>query len=222
MRFTFRHGSKPKALLALLATCLAGCTAGSAPRGGGGGGGGATPGDSAPPDLAVPVPVQNAPPLIPTETRRVAVQSPCGQVILECESSQPVPIISIQPFNEQFVTLNDGTAIIAGVSLDGIETVQLIGGNSIPGLGATQITYSWTHGGTDRDPASLAPGPEFSTEPNPLVRLGAGFHYLRLTVRNGTEPALSDWSPDNLQANFLELEVEVRSSSSPIIDDPKG
>lgn len=176
--------------------------------------------DSSPSPTATPVPTTDDPPsatskpLLPTESPRVAFQSACGQAVFACSGAEPVPLIEIIPEATQFVTVADGRIVVTGENEDGVETIRLSGSGSVPGTGATNVTYSWSYGAVDDNPDSFVPGTEFSTEADPVVRMGEGFHYVRLIVRNGTDSALENWSPTDTQDDFLEMEIEIRISRS--------
>lgn len=155
--------------------------------------------------------------LPPAERQRVAIQSNCAQNVLACTGLRPIPDIDIDPGPDQFLTFGQDSVVITGKSETGIELVRLLGSSSIPGTGADALSYSWSYGATDTDRDSLRPGVEFSRAPDVLVGMAEGFHYVRLIVRNGDQPAMENWSPDDNQTNFLELEIEVRISDSPFL-----
>lgn len=132
----------------------------------------------------------------------------------------PIPDIDIDPGPDQFLTFGEAAVVITGKSESGVELVRLIGSNSVPGAGADSLSYSWSYGATDVDRDSLAPGIEFSRAPDVLVGMAVGFHYIRLIVRNGDEPAAENWSPDDNRTNFIELAIEIRFSDSPFLAKP--
>ncbi len=150
-------------------------------------------------------------PFVAGETKRVALQSGCAQTVLECSTVHPIVVLDVLPEEGQFVTESDTGFVVVGSNEDGSEVLRFRGSRSVPGQGATGLTYRWSTGATDDDPTTLAPGETFSTEPDPTVRMGVGFHYVRLTVRNDNAIA-GDPSTDDITTSFVEVEVEVRFS----------
>jgi len=132
----------------------------------------------------------------------------------------PIPDIDIAPGPDQFLTFGEGAVVITGKSETGVELVHLIGSNSIPGSGADSLSHSWSYGATDANRDTLTPGIEFSRASDVLVGMAVGFHYIRLIVRNGDEPAAENWSPNDNQTNFIELAIEIRFSDSPFLAKP--
>jgi hypothetical protein len=206
------------AVVCALTTALLGCDAAT----GNGNTPNATPSPiptptPAPTPMPTPTPTPTPPPaapLLPADQPRFAFQSGCAQNVLACESSRPLPVIEIEPGPNQFVTISDDGIVIVGESADEIETVKLIGSGSVPGTGFLQVTYSWSRGATDTDPATLTPGPEFSREAEVEVRMAKGFHYVRLTVHNGSDPPPSNPSPSDLDTDFRERQIEIRIAPS--------
>ena len=149
------------------------------------------------------------------EGQRAAFQSQCAQNVITCTVSFPVAVIGTGFLPGQVVTTTPAGLRIDGQDGDGVELVQLVGSGSTAGQGATQIFYSWSAGAIDPDPCTLTAGAEFSTQADPQVLLQAGFHYIRLTVRNDLPPI------DSLDAgacgtftnyprqDFEEFEIEV-------------
>lgn len=155
---------------------------------------------------------QNA---IQPEAARVAFQSQCAQNVITCTDSFPEAVIDVEAIHGQSVTATDTGFLIEQPGTAPIWT-KLIGSDSDPGDNATEIQYRWSSRAEDADPCSLDPGPEFSTEADPLVLLEPGFHYIRLTVTN--DNIIGQLESDecgiigqNIPAyDFLEVEIEVR------------
>ncbi len=149
------------------------------------------------------------------EAKRVAFQSQCAQNVIECTSSWPTAVVDVPALAGQTVTETAAGFVIEG-AIHGAATVQLVGSNSDPGAGAQAIFYSWSNGATDDDPATLAPGTEFSMEADPLVTLRTGFHYIRLTVENDivreqvVSPDFGVIAEEVPSFDFVEVEVDVR------------
>ncbi|MCA9250498.1 MAG: hypothetical protein R3E58_13945 [Phycisphaerae bacterium] len=167
--------------------------------GGGGGdnGGGDTGGDTVP--------------FVTGETKRVALQSGCAQTVLECSTTHPIVVLDVLPEEGQFVTESDTGFVVVGSNNDGSEVLHFRGSRSVPGVGAEGLTFSWSTGATDDNPDTFAPGEEFSTEADTTIRMGVGFHYIRLTVRNDNAAPAAPSTAD-LTTSFVEVEVEVRFS----------
>lgn len=154
---------------------------------------------------------------LPPENARVAFASQCALNVITCTVSWPDAVYDIEARPGQTVTRTaTGFLVERPGDDDDSEAVQFIGDISQPGQGATALTFQWTSGASDADPCTLAPGDAFSTEPNPLVDLQEGLHYIRLTVRNDI---IRDEVPSddcgvigtNIPSfDFVELEVEVR------------
>lgn len=155
---------------------------------------------------------------LPADTTRLALQSQCGQAVIECTSSWPIPIIVVQARDGQTVTRTQTGFLVQGTDGNGQESVQLIGSNSTATGNdvEAQILFSWSAAATDQDPCTLEPGAEFSTEADPLVLLQAGFHYVRLTVENDIiqETLILDGCDATVEnvpsSDFQEVEIEVR------------
>ena len=163
---------------------------------------------------------QSTPPVsdaLPAETARVALQSQCAQNIITCTRSFPTAVIDVGAFHGQTVTATDSGFLIEQPGYHGEPfLVRLIGGGSLMGRNAETLTFSWSAAATDSDPCSLTPGAEFSSQPNPLVRLEPGLHYIRLTVTNDNILGVLE-SPQcgvigqNVPAfHFIEVELDVR------------
>jgi hypothetical protein len=155
---------------------------------------------------------------LPAETARVATQSQCAQNIITCTRSFPTAVIDVEVIHGQTVTATDTGFLIEQPGYYGEPfLVKLTGSDSLPGLNATTLTYSWSAAATDADPCTLAPGPEFSTEAEPLVRLEPGLHYIRLTVTNDNilgvvESPQCEVIGENVPAfHFVEIELDLRS-----------
>ncbi len=155
-------------------------------------------------------------PVVSSTSQGVALQSQCGQAIIECTSSWPTPLIVVQARNGQIVTSTATGFIVQGSDANARELVQFIGGNTTLGAGATEVSYRWSSGAVDVDPCTLAPGEELSTDADPQLLLAEGFHYIRLTVENDIVEAslVLDGCGTTLEdvpnSDFLEIEVEVR------------
>lgn len=150
-------------------------------------------------------------PFVSGETKRVALQSGCAQTVLECLTAHPVVVLDVLPEEGQFVTESDTGFVVVGSNEDGSEVLHFRGSRSVPGQGASGLTFNWSTGATDDDPATLIPGEVFSTEADTRIRMGVGFHYVRLTVRNDNAPSAEPSTAD-LTTSFVEVEVEVRFS----------
>jgi len=161
-----------------------------------------------------PLPTASPSPQLPADQPRVAYQSACAQNTLACESSRPLPVLEIEPGENQFVTISDAGIVITGESADGFETVRLVGSRSVPGTGFDEVTYSWSYGATDPDPDTLAPGFVFSQDAELTVGMAEGFHYIRLTVHNGSDPVPAVPLPDDLNTEFRERQIEIRITPS--------
>jgi len=154
---------------------------------------------------------------VATETRRVAIQSQCAQIVIECTSSWPTPVATIEAATGQTVTATDNGFIVEDPAIFGAVSVQLLGADSEPGDGANEIFFSWSHSAADDDPCTLSAGTEFSTEADAQVLLAVGVHYIRLTVRNDivrelVESEFCGVVAENVQSfDFIELEIEVRN-----------
>jgi len=154
---------------------------------------------------------------LPAEQSRVAIQSQCAQNVIECTTVFPEAFITAnaEANPAQQISLTENGFLVEGDGNGAGEQVQLIGSGSRRGDNATMISYSWSSGATDTDPCTLAPGPQFSTQADPLVELSEGFHYIRLTVTNDNEVDLFSEACgiDQLDvpaSDFLEVEIEVR------------
>ena len=182
--------------------------------GGGGGGGGGVTEDGGDGD--------DPPNSLPTEDKRVAIQSQCAQNVLECTNSWPRGVIDIVTASGQAVTETADGFLIEGTDGDEVELVQLIGNGSEMGEGASLILYSWSYGATDEDPRTLGPGVEFSTKVDPAVRMEAGFHYIRLSVANDIicefvqSPQFGVLAENVPASDFIEIQIEVRDSGEPL------
>lgn len=154
---------------------------------------------------------------LPAEAARVAFQSPCAQNAIECTTSWPTAVASVAVGAGQTVSVTEsGFLIEAPWNWTGVP-VQLVGDQSIPGDGATTLSYSWSYGATQDDPCAPMPGTEFATTPNPVAHLEPGLHYIRLSVRNdiirdAVESSTCGVIGTNIASfDFVELEVEVRN-----------
>ena len=154
-------------------------------------------------------------PALAAQQPRVALQSQCAQNVIECTTVWPIPVVTLTAGDDQQVSITNTGFLVEGTNGDGTELVQLVGSGSRLGDNATSLTFSWTSAAQDSDPCSLAPGTVFSTQPDPQVRLAAGFHYIRLTVTN--DNVVDVESADcglSMQAvnpsDFIEVEIEVR------------
>ncbi len=150
-------------------------------------------------------------PFVTGETKRVALQSGCAQTVLECTTSRPVVVLDVLPVEGQFVTESDTGFVVVGGNEDGSEVLSFRGSRSVPGLGASGLTFEWSTGATDDDPETFAPGEPFSTDADTTIRMGVGFHYVRLTVRNDNAISAAPSTAD-ITTSFVEVEVEVRFS----------
>ncbi len=187
---------------AIGALSLTGCQTGPPGDGNGDGDGGDGGGDGSNGDTI---------PFVTGETKRVALQSGCAQTVLECSSVHPVVVLDVLPEEGQFVTESDTGFVVVGSNDDGSEVLRFRGSRSVPGMGANGLTFSWSTGATDDNPDTFAPGEEFATEADTTVRMGVGFHYVRLTVRNDNAAPAAPSTAD-LTTSFVEVEVEVRFS----------
>ncbi|NOX59780.1 MAG: hypothetical protein GXP29_13120, partial [Planctomycetes bacterium] len=122
-------------------------------------------------------------PFISGETQRVALQSGCAQTVLECSTSRPVVILDVLPTEGQFVTESDSGFVVVGRSEDGSELLRFRGSRSVTGRSGPRLAFSWSSSASDNDPTTYSPGRQFSTRSDATVRLGVGFHYVRLPVR---------------------------------------
>ncbi|NOX58692.1 MAG: hypothetical protein GXP29_07520 [Planctomycetes bacterium] len=153
---------------------------------------------------------------LPPETARVAIQSQCAQNVINCTTSWPTAVFTVEAMDGQSVTLTDTGFLVEGTDGNGQEMVRLVGSNSTPGDGAAFSSFKWTSGASDEDPKTLAPGNQFSTDADNNVLLAVGFHYIRLTVENDIirEEVQSDefgLIAENVPSfDFVELEIEVR------------
>lgn len=155
------------------------------------------------------------------DTARFALQSQCGQAVIECTSDWPIPRINVLAGDGQTVTATETGFLVQGSDANGQELVQLIGSNS-SGTGTKDppvdvtLSFSWTSLAIDTDPCTLDSGDEFSTDVDPVVLLEAGFHYIRLSLANDilqAELVLADCDTtlqDVPSFDFLEIEIEVR------------
>jgi len=190
--------------------------------GGGGGGGGVTDDGGNGGDGGVADDGDDPPSSLPTEDKRVAIQSQCAQNVLECTNSWPRGVIDIVAASGQAVTETADGFLLEGTDGDEVEIVQLIGNGSEMGEGASLILYSWSYGATDEDPRTLLPGVEFSTQVDPAVMMKAGFHYIRLAVANDIicefvqSPQFGVLAEDVPASDFLEIQIEVRDSGEPL------
>lgn len=153
---------------------------------------------------------------IPPDSQRFTIQSQCGQLIIQCTSDFPGPMVELIPMEGQRIAATeDGGYVIEDVGEQGIEPIQLAGIRSDPGSTAAFVQYEWSYGATDLNPCTLEPGPTFSVEENPLVYLAPGVHYIRLTVANDIQRASVATAECGTlapapAADFLEIEIEVR------------
>lgn len=153
---------------------------------------------------------------IPAEQQRVAFQSQCAQNVITCTTRFPTAVIDIQQRFGQSVTETAAGFLVTDATAFGHVPVQLKGGGSEAGTDATMLSYSWSFGATDDDPCTMTPGEEFSTEPETLVFLGRGFHYIRLFVQNDVIfPVIQSEECGVIGENiggfhFVEVEIEVR------------
>lgn len=153
---------------------------------------------------------------IPAEQQRVAFQSQCAQNVITCTTRFPTAVIDIQQRFGQSVTETAAGFVVTDASALGNVPVQLKGGGSEAGTDATTLSYSWSFGATDDDPCTMSPGEEFSTQPEVLVFLGRGFHYIRLFVQNDVIFPLFESEECGVIAenvggfHFVEVEIEVR------------
>ncbi len=150
-------------------------------------------------------------PFVSGENKRVALQSGCAQTVLACTTQQPVVFLDVLPGEGQFVTETDTGFVIVGSNPDGSEVLRFRGSRSVAGRSGVGLNYSWSAGATDDNPTTLAPGERFSTKADTTLRLGVGFHYVRLTVRHDDVP-LGVPSTNDLEMSFVEVEIEVRFS----------
>ncbi|GJM25802.1 MAG: hypothetical protein DHS20C16_22170 [Phycisphaerae bacterium] len=160
--------------------------------------------------------VEPLPQALAPETARVAIQSQCAQNVINCTTSWPEAVISVEAIGGQTVSLTDTGFLVEGSDGNGQETVRLVGTGSVPGDGATIASFEWSSGATDEDPTTLAAGTVFSDDSTDDVPMGVGFHYIRLTVKNDIirDLVVSDefglLFQDVPSFDFVELEIEVR------------
>jgi len=154
---------------------------------------------------------------LPASTQRVAFASQCALNVIECTTSWPTAIASVEAEDGQTVTEVDTNSFRVRVTGgSGAVPVQFRGIASIPGNTATQLSYSWSYGASDSDPCTLTAGTVASTESDPELLLDPGFHYIRLTVTNDVhrDEVPLDGCPDSLtdvdSFDFVELQVEVQ------------
>lgn len=153
--------------------------------------------------------------LVP-EAPRAAFASQCALNVIECTTAFPVAVIEVEPGADQIVTETANGFLVQGYSGVGSEFVRLVGSNSEPGQGATEIFHSWSHAADDDDPRTLSEGEVFSTEADPVQEMQVGFHYIRLTVRNDivvdqlVSPEFGVLYENTPLFDFVEVEIEVR------------
>lgn len=168
------------------------------------------------------------------DTPHLPFQSLCAQNVIACTTSWPQIDWEIGPaFTTQTVEQTDPDGVpgflVIEEDAEGAITVQLsdlsTATDPANALAATAriISRSWSFGAEDDDPCSALPGMEFSTEPNPMVRLEPGFHYIRLTITNDISRSEDELQSDQCgpsfstsatgSTDFLELEVEVRNKA---------
>lgn len=164
----------------------------------------------------------NSPPPDPgllATSQRSAFQSQCAQNVLECTTSWPEAVatldISRRGADQIFGILGGGRFVVTGTDGDGSEMVPLRGDQSVIGDNATSLGFEWSHAATDADQCTLDPGPVFSTQPNPTERMQTGFHYIRLTVSNDNIRDINSDQCGQIAAqarlfDFVEFEIEVR------------
>ena len=152
-------------------------------------------------------------------SQRLAFQSQCAQNVLECTTIWPQAVATLDlsrlGADQAFSILSGGGFVVTGSDSDGSEIVPVQGDQSVLGDEANTLTYSWSHAATDSDACTLESGPVFSTDPNPLVRMEVGFHYIRLTVTNDNIRDLNSDQCGLISGNvplfdFVEFEIEVR------------
>ncbi len=154
---------------------------------------------------------------LPAVSARVAFQSPCAQNAIECTSSWPTAVASVEAIEGQTVTPTAAGFLIEAPSNTSGIPVQFVGDGSTLGNGATVLTYSWTSNATEDAPCVLTPGEAFATTARPIARLAPGFHYIRLTVENDIirdsveSDACGVFGTDIPSFDFIEVEVEVRN-----------
>jgi hypothetical protein len=162
--------------------------------------------------------------ILPAENQRAAFQSQCAQNVIVCTVAFPSARIKVMAGPDQQITPTHNGYIVQGSDYDGYENVHLVGSHSDPGQTErvapfrtpSQLFFSWSQGASDADPLTMQPGEEFSKDADVSVRMSAGLHYVRLTVRNDIVKA-HVLSPngqvlfrDYTATDFVEVEIDVR------------
>ena len=172
--------------------------------------------------------------VIPSDdTPHLPFQSLCAQNVIACTTSWPQIDWEIPAFTTQTVVKREPDGVpgflVIEEGAEGAVTVQLndLSTATDPdndlAASAMIISRSWSFGAEDDDPCSALPGMEFTTEPNPMVRLEPGFHYIRLTITNNISRTEAELQSDQCgpsfstsavgSTDFLELEIEVRNKT---------
>jgi len=155
--------------------------------------------------------------VLPATSARVAFQSPCAQNAIECTSSWPTAIASVEAREGQTVTTTTAGFLVNAPGSSSSVPVQFVGDDSILGNDATILNYSWTYGASQDDPCFLTPGEEFAITARPIAHLAPGLHYIRLTVENDIvrdtveSPVCGIFGTDITSFDFIEFEVEIRN-----------
>lgn len=151
--------------------------------------------------------------VIPAGTARVAFQSQCAQLVVECTSSWPTAVIQVMSNNGTVMETDDGFLIETS---EMTAMLDLIGSQSMAGSDATIQSFAWSFGASDNDPCTLTPGTEFAIRADTSVLLEKGFHYIRLRVENDVirdrieSEQCGLIGTDVASYDFVEVEIEVR------------
>lgn len=153
--------------------------------------------------------------VIPAGVARVAFQSQCAQVVVECTSSWPTAVVRVSS-DEAAVTETETGFLVEITPNATTATVELIGSDSLAGTDATIRSSVWSYGATDDDPCRLSPGTILANQADTAAVLATGFHYIRLRVENDILRDQVDSEQcgqigTNIPSyDFVEVEIEVR------------